>query len=65
MQMLNAMNQDLDMNPELKPPLSICVDGGMTKNKFMLQLQADILEIELKKGETSCIIPISTSVYRE
>ena len=43
----------LRQNPDLKPLLSVCVGGRMTKNKFMLQLQADILGINL--GGTSCV----------
>lgn len=50
--LLEAMNQDLlrAVNQDLKLPLnSVRVDGGMTANKLMLQLQADILGIKLGK----------------
>jgi glycerol kinase len=41
-QMLDAMNQDSEL-----PLNSVRVDGGMTENKLMLQLQADILGIKM------------------
>ena len=41
MQILDAMNQDSEL-----PLNSVRVDGGMTGNKLMLQLQADILGIK-------------------
>ena len=42
MQILDAMNQDSEL-----PLNSVRVDGGMTENKLMLQLQADILGIKM------------------
>ena len=41
-QILDAMNQDSEL-----PLNSVRVDGGMTDNKLMLQLQADILGIKM------------------
>ena len=41
-QILDAMNQDSEL-----PLNSVRVDGGMTENKLMLQLQADILGIKM------------------
>ena len=43
------MNQDSEL-----PLNSVRVDGGMTENKLMLQLQADILGI--KMGTTTLIL---------
>ena len=57
------MKQDLDENPGLKSLLSVCVGGKMTKIKFMIQLQADILGINLRMGVTSCVMFIL--VHRE
>ena len=42
MQILDAMNQDSEL-----PLSSVRVDGGMTGNKLMLQLQADVLGIKM------------------
>lgn len=44
-QLLEAMNQDSEL-----PLASLKVDGGMTENKLLLQLQADLLGIPV--GET-------------
>ena len=41
-QILDAMNQDSELHLN-----SVRVDGGMTENKLMLQLQADILGIKM------------------
>ena len=49
MQILDAMNQDSEL-----PLNSVRVDGGMTDNKLMLQLQADILGI--KMGEMNNVV---------
>jgi len=43
------MNQDASKGRLEK----VCVDGGMTRNKFMLQLLADILGIPVGKGSFS------------
>ena len=51
MQILDAMNQDSEL-----PLNSVRVDGGMTENKLMLQLQADILGIIMGMYEYNCII---------
>jgi glycerol kinase len=58
MQILDAMEKDLSKEPDLRPPLSVHVDGGMTKNKSLLELQADILGINLEMGGTSCIVHV-------
>lgn len=41
-QILDAMNRDSEL-----PLHSVRVDGGMVKNKLLLQLQADILGIKV------------------
>ena len=51
MQILDAMNKDSDL-----PLNSVRVDGGMTENKLMLQLQADILGIIMVMHEKICIV---------
>ena len=43
-QILDAMNQDSEL-----PLNSVRVDGGMTENRLMLQIQADILGIKMGK----------------
>ena len=57
MQILDAMNQDSEL-----PLNSVRVDGGMTENKLMLQLQADILGIKMGTGHI-CMIIIHTCTY--
>lgn len=44
MDVLKAMEEDL-----LYPITSLKVDGGVTANKFLMQFQADILNIEIKQ----------------
>ena len=55
MQILDAMNQDSEL-----PLNSVRVDGGMTENKLMLQLQADILGIKMGTATLFCVITIHT-----
>ena len=44
-QLLEAMNQDSEL-----PLVSLKVDGGMTENQLLLQLQADLLGIPVGKS---------------
>lgn len=47
MQILDAMNQDSGI-----PLTQLQVDGGMTTNKLLMQLQADILCISVGEGNS-------------
>lgn len=47
-EILEAMNQDSEL-----PLASLKVDGGMTVNKLLLQLQADLLGIPVEKEDMS------------
>ena len=52
------MNQDSEL-----PLNSVRVDGGMTENELMLQLQADILGIKIgNMSNVAC--NLSTCIYR-
>lgn len=57
MQILDAMNQDSGI-----PLTQLQVDGGMTSNKLLMQLQADILCIPV--GKTSGYVSLCSVTTR-
>ena len=57
-QLLEAMNQDSEL-----PLVSLKVDGGMTENQLLLQLQADLLGIPVGKSRKKTpILPSSLEI---
>lgn len=58
---LEAMNKDCNFHL-----LQLQVDGGMTANKLLLQLQADLAGLEVirpKMAESSALVTIANNIF--